>query len=113
MASIKVDTLESLKRERAELDSRMARAVERDNTARLEQKFSGRTLSPKESMNVSQEGSIVTTTVDTSKVAGTMSASGKSVTYCAGYTKDIMVDGQRGYVRHTIGVYNKDFNLAS
>ena len=89
--------------------ARLAMAGQR--AAELEERFGSRVVSPKDVMQTASTDKVITITVDTSVVMPTPSASGKSMTYCAGYTRGINVDGMSGYVRCTVGVYQRDFNL--
>ena len=87
-----------------ELANRQARKVQ----AAFDRRFSGRNGSE---IVIKSEKGKVTATLDTTQAIGTPAASGKSITYATTY-QAVEIDGQQGYIRCTIGVGKKNFNLA-
>ena len=92
----------------AELERELTSRKERKVQAALDRRFANRKGSE---IVVDSKLGKVTATLDTTQAIGTPAASGKSITYATTY-QAVEIDGQQGYIRCTIGVGKKNFNLA-
>ena len=91
----------------AELERELTSRKERKVQAAFNRRFSGRKGSE---IVIKSEKGKVTATLDTTQAIGTPAASGKSITYATTY-QSVEIDGQQGYIRCTIGVGRKNFDL--